>query len=110
MTHNAETEVENYLLEGHSFEEFATEVARYNALIEEISYDCPKVFLIFFFSLFAFSFSCTYFTEFISRQNRQNNSLKECVFVNSAFKIQCHIVKNTFLQTALKTSVNNFRF
>jgi len=48
MTHNAETEVENYLLEGHSFEEFATEVARYNALIEEISYDCPKVFLIFF--------------------------------------------------------------
>ena len=44
ITHNAETEVENFLLEGHSFEEFAEEVARYNALIEEISYDCPKVF------------------------------------------------------------------
>jgi len=28
------------------------------------------------------------------------NSLKECVFVNSALKIQCYIVKNTFLQTA----------
>jgi len=28
------------------------------------------------------------------------NSLKEWVFVNSALKIQCHIVKNTLLQTA----------
>jgi len=29
------------------------------------------------------------------------NSLKECVFfVNSALKIQCHIVKNTLLQMA----------
>jgi len=27
------------------------------------------------------------------------NSLKECDFVNSALKIQCHIVKNTLLQT-----------
>jgi len=25
---------------------------------------------------------------------------KECVFVNSAFKLQCHIVKNTLLHTA----------
>jgi len=33
-----------------------------------------------------------------SRQNR--NSLMECVFVNSAIKIQCHVVKNTLLQTA----------
>jgi len=24
----------------------------------------------------------------------------ECVFVNSAFKIQCHVVKNTLTQTA----------
>jgi len=28
------------------------------------------------------------------------NNLKECVYVNSALKIQCHIDKNTFLQTA----------
>jgi len=35
-----------------------------------------------------------------SGQNRQKNSLK-CIFViNSALKIQCHIVKNTLLQTA----------
>jgi len=34
-----------------------------------------------------------------SGQNRQKNSLKECVF-NSALKIQCHIVKSTLLQTA----------
>jgi len=27
-----------------------------------------------------------------SAQNRQKNSLKECVFVNTALKIQCHIV------------------
>jgi len=26
-------------------------------------------------------------------------SLKECVFVNTALKLQCHIVKNTLLQT-----------
>jgi len=30
-------------------------------------------------------------------QNRQENSLKECAIVNSALKIQCHIVKNTLL-------------
>jgi len=36
-----------------------------------------------------------------SVQNRQKkNSLSECVFVNSALKIQCHIVKNTLLHTA----------
>jgi len=27
-------------------------------------------------------------------------NLKECVFVNTALKIQCHIVKKTLLQTA----------
>jgi len=27
-------------------------------------------------------------------------SLKECIFVNSALKIQCHVVKNTLLETA----------
>lgn len=47
ITHKAETDVENYLLEGHSFEEFAAEVSRYNALIEEISYNCPKVNCLF---------------------------------------------------------------
>jgi len=26
------------------------------------------------------------------------NSLKECVFLNTALKIQCHVVKNTLLQ------------
>jgi len=30
----------------------------------------------------------------------KKNRLKGCAFVNSAFKIQCHIVKNTLLQTA----------
>jgi len=30
----------------------------------------------------------------------KKNSLKECSFVNSALKIQCHIVKSTILQTA----------
>jgi len=30
----------------------------------------------------------------------KKSSLKECVFINSAFKIQCHVVKNTLLQTA----------
>jgi len=29
----------------------------------------------------------------------KKNSLKECVSVNSALKIQCHIVKNALLQT-----------
>jgi len=28
-------------------------------------------------------------------------SLKECVFVNLTLKIQCNVVKNTLLQTAL---------
>jgi len=28
------------------------------------------------------------------------DNLKECVYVNSSLKIQCHIVKNTLLQTA----------
>jgi len=33
--------------------------------------------------------------------NCQKYSLKECVFVNLALKLQCHIVrKNTLLQTA----------
>jgi len=27
-------------------------------------------------------------------------NLKECVFVNSALKMKCHIVKNTLLQAA----------
>jgi len=31
----------------------------------------------------------------------KKKSLKECVFINSRLKIQCHIVKNTLLQTAL---------
>jgi len=35
-----------------------------------------------------------------SRKNRQKNSLEECLFVNSAFKIQCHVPKNTLHQTA----------
>jgi len=30
----------------------------------------------------------------------EKSSLKECVFVNWALKIQCHVVKNTLLQTA----------
>jgi len=30
----------------------------------------------------------------------KKNSQKECIFVNSALKIQCHIVKSTLLQTA----------
>jgi len=32
------------------------------------------------------------------------NSLKECMFVNSALKMQCHAVKNTLLQTAFSVS------
>jgi len=35
-----------------------------------------------------------------SGQNRQKSSPKECVFVDSALEIQCHIVKNALLQTA----------
>jgi len=31
----------------------------------------------------------------------KKNTLKECSFVNSALKIQCHIIKNTLPQTAL---------
>jgi len=35
-----------------------------------------------------------------SAQNRQKQSLKECVLVKSVLKLQCHIVKNTLrLQT-----------
>jgi len=37
-----------------------------------------------------------------SGQNRQTNSLKECVFANSALKMQCHAVKNT--KISLKVS------
>jgi len=33
-------------------------------------------------------------------KNRQKSSLKKCVFVNSALNIQCHVIKNTLLQTA----------
>jgi len=33
-------------------------------------------------------------------QNCQKNSLKECVLINSALKMQCSVVKNTLLQTA----------
>jgi len=38
--------------------------------------------------------------DYPSAQNRQKKSLKEGVFVSSALKIQCHIVKNTLLHTA----------
>jgi len=36
-----------------------------------------------------------------SGQNRQKNSLKERVFVNSAFKIQCHVVKSILVSCRL---------
>jgi len=36
---------------------------------------------------------------FPSGKNRQKKK-KECVFVNSALKMHCHVVKNTLLQTA----------
>jgi len=36
----------------------------------------------------------------LSGQNRRKSSLKQCVFVSLPLKIQCHIVKNTLLQTA----------
>ena len=43
ITSKAETEIEDYLLQNHTFEELAKEVSRYNALIDEISFDCQKV-------------------------------------------------------------------
>jgi len=47
------------------------------------------------------NFSCAYTSFFIRNLPSPwaKNSLKECVFVNSTLKIQCHIVKCTFLQT-----------
>jgi len=36
------------------------------------------------------------------------NSLKECVFANSALKIQCQIVKNTLLQIGFCFSIMYF--
>jgi len=39
--------------------------------------------------------------EFPSGQNRQNTILEERDFVNLALKIQCNIVKNTLIQTAI---------
>ena len=61
ISHQAETDVETYLLEGHSFEEFAGEVSRYNKLIEEISYNCQKVpFSLYFLCLiFDVTLNCT---------------------------------------------------
>ena len=61
ISHQAETDVETYLLEGHSFEEFAGEVSRYNKLIEEISYNCQKVpFSLYFLCLiFDATLNCT---------------------------------------------------
>jgi len=40
--------------------------------------------------------------QFPSGQNRQKDSLKECVFVNSALNLQCRIVKNTLLQIVFR--------
>jgi len=34
----------------------------------------------------------------VGKITKKNNSLKECVFVNLALKIQCHVVKNTLQQ------------
>jgi len=31
----------------------------------------------------------------VGKNTKKKNSLKECAFVNSALKIQCHVVKNT---------------
>jgi len=36
-----------------------------------------------------------------SGQNHQKQSEGSCVFVNSALKMRCHIVKNTLSQTVL---------
>jgi len=36
----------------------------------------------------------------LEREKSPKNSVKECVFINSALKIQLHIVKSTLLQTA----------
>jgi len=41
----------------------------------------------------------SYYTCSVCQSPKKNN-LKECVFVNSALKMQCCIVKNTLLQTA----------
>jgi len=35
-------------------------------------------------------------------------NLKECVFVNSALKIRCHIVKNTLLQLKFIAIITTF--
>jgi len=35
-----------------------------------------------------------------SEKNHQKHSLKESVFIDTALKIQCHVVKNALLQTA----------
>jgi len=32
--------------------------------------------------------------------------VKECVFVNSVLKIQCHVVKNTLIQTAFTADIH----
>jgi len=40
--------------------------------------------------------------DFLSGKNLQKkkkNSQKECVFINSALKLQCHVFKNKLLQT-----------
>jgi len=34
-----------------------------------------------------------------SEKNHQKHSLKESVFIDTALKIQCHVVKNALLQT-----------
>jgi len=45
---------------------------------------------------------------FLSGQNHQKNSLKECFFVNSALKIQCHTYcqKYTLTDYFLPTGLN----
>jgi len=41
-----------------------------------------------------------------SPKKQKKNSLKECVFINSALKIQCRVAKNTLLQTAFCISTS----
>jgi len=43
---------------------------------------------------------CICFLGISQWEKSPNKQLKECVFVNSALKIQCRVVKNTLLQAA----------